>query len=202
MTKLNRVSLDICLHGGKGKGKSQAETYYLFRHYINGGLVASNMDLFFPIYPGTYKPIKLDSMEKIRNIYNALIVLVDLERCLSSRRWKSKENEEVMEIILNWGKRRNSLIWSAKRPQNVDNLLRDTTDYWGECSLVPNFKALNIDDFDNRASDNKNLLVKIDFIDFNGNELHTQYIGNLELYCKFYSTYEEISQLRTENNYR
>lgn len=170
-------------------------TYYGWRKWLDGYNVYSNYQLNFP-----YKRLK--RLSDIETANNGILLLDDLEAWLSSRQWKSKESQEIMQIILQGGKRNLDLIYSCKRPENIDVLLRDTTDYWVKCNLLPNFVAKDIIDFENKASEIENLAVQLEVYDYNVELVNTTYIKDLEIYCHLYSTYEEISKFESERENR
>ncbi|MEO5351484.1 MAG: ATP-binding protein, partial [Magnetococcus sp. YQC-3] len=157
MLELSRVSRDICFFGSKGSGKTLGMTYYGLRAYLSGLNVYSNYHLEFP-----HK--RLQSIDDIMGARDGLVLLDDLEAWLSSRNWKSKENKQVMQIILQGGKRRLTVLFSCKRPENIDVLLRDTTDFWCRCTLIP--KSLNgCPDFEEYIKYLDNLLLCIEVFD-------------------------------------
>ena len=188
MTELLRVSKDICYYGGKGKGKSMVLAYEGFDKLLKGYTIYSNMHM-------NYKHIYIDSLKKIEMCQNGYLILDDLEQWLSSRKW-TKNPEELLTMILMAGKRKITILYSVKRPENIDLLLRDTTDYWGEVDLIPNFKTNDIHEFYEKSKHLENLMIKIKWINDKGEEIHTQYIGNLKFCGSLYNTYEEIIKIR------
>lgn len=186
MTELSRVSRDICFFGSKGSGKTLAQTFYGLRAYLSGFNVYSNYHLNFP-----YTPLRC--IDDIQQAHDGLVLFDDLEQWLSSRNWKKAENTQVLQIILQGGKRRLTVLFSCKRPENVDVLLRDTVDYWCRCTMVP--KNINSPSLEEDIKQLENLLVQIEVFDDNVDPVNVTYIDNLELFGSLYSTREEIEKL-------
>ncbi|MEO5350244.1 MAG: hypothetical protein H7836_11425 [Magnetococcus sp. YQC-3] len=162
-------------------------TFYGLRAYLQGLNVYSNYHLEFP-----HK--RLQSIDDIMHARDGLVLLDDLEAWLSSRNWKSKENQQVMQIILQGGKRRLTVLFSCKRPENVDVLLRDTTDFWCRCTLIP--KTVSPDmDFEEYIKYLDNLLLCIEVFDDSVEPVNITYIDDLPLYASLYSTREEVEKL-------
>lgn len=190
MKELSRISRDICFFGSKGSGKTLAMTYYAVRAYLDGYTIYSNYHLNFP-----YTPLRC--IDDIQGAHDGLVLFDDLEAWLSSRNWKSKENTQVMQIILQGGKRRLTVLYSAKRPENIDVLLRDTTDYWIRCSLMMNQEVCDQVDFEEKARYLDNLTLRMEVFDDDVESVNITYLNDLEVYADLYNTFQEIEKLET-----
>lgn len=143
LVEVARTSKDICLMGNKGVGKTTVLTLLGFLNwYIFDAEVYSNYVLTFP-------HILIDSFEEFDKISfsdsKKVYLGDDFEYWFHSRNWK--KNINLSEVLLFWGKKSCSLIYSTKRPMAIDVSLRDSTVEFWDVSLRQ--RVYNKDKFKN-----------------------------------------------------
>lgn len=194
-TPLLRSSKDICIQGLKGSGKSYFVSIKAKECYDKGFNIYSNYKLNFP-----YNHIEtIEDLLKIQpdSRLGGICILDDIERWISCRTWSSRKTQNIMEIILNLGKKGAgvSLWYTVKIFDNVDKWVRDCTD------LIANVTMQMItlpESYDFYESYNvlENLALIVQYMRIDGEMDSTEIIWNLHKHKDLYDTTELIKDIK------
>lgn len=192
-TPLSRSSQDMCISGLKGSGKSYYTSIMSYELYKQGYEIFSNYTLNFPF---TF----IASIEDLMNITpkgKGIMILDDAERWISCRTWTSRKVQNIMEIILNMGKKGEgvSLWYTCKIFENVDKWLRDCTDMVAETSLQMIDYPATYEEYDD-FNILENLALIIQYIRIDGKPDSIDVIWNLHEYKNLYDTKELIRDIK------
>lgn len=192
-TPLTRSSTDICIQGLKGSGKSFYTTIMSYNLYNKGYNIFSNYKLN---YPHTF----ISSIEDLINVSGtrenkAICILDDLERWISCRTWSSRKTQNIMEIILNLGKKNTSLWYTCKIFDNCDKWVRDCTDLIATCKLQMKQIPTEIQQYNNyNVLENLFLIVYYETIE--GKSDSYDVLWDLHKYKHLYDTSELIKDIK------
>lgn len=126
--------------GQPRSGKTLLMTWWLKRFFDAGYTVVSNYSLSFE-----HRPFQIEVVEKtisdegfqkqwknLREYYNAerLIIAIDeITSLMDSRAAMKKENLLLGYLLMQAGKTKTNVIWTAQLPHSVDKRLRDLTEF-------------------------------------------------------------------------
>jgi len=188
LTPLRRQSRDFCFYGSKSSGKTLSMVYFAFLWFIRGKRVFSN-------FPLNFEHTLVNSLSDLRDIKSGVFLGDDLERWASSRFRSNTDKSDLLEVMLDFGKRSVDCYWSCKYPLAVDKGLRSTVDSWVSCNMVLKSNYHSLDAFLEAEKFLDNYFVQMDIY---GNDLkldRTCFLSNLELWCELYDTMTEIKEI-------
>ena len=192
LVKVNRSVKDIGLFGRKGIGKTTVLSLIGFINFLNNADVYSSYHLNFP-----HILIKdFNDFEKIRFDGKKKVFLGDdFEGWFHKRNFSKALNKDMNEILLNWGKKNCSLIYSCKN-LDVDKAIRDnTTEFW---NIILKQKYYHPDKKKNDILKSylNFLYIEIERYDLYFERLPSIYIYNLDLITQLFSTKEIVKKLK------
>ena len=193
LVKKIRSSKDIGLFGVKGVGKTTILSMIGFiRWYFNDVDVYSNIPLSYPYY-------FIESLEDFDEICvdgrNKIFIGDDFDYWFESRGYSSKVNKQLNEILMFFGKKSTSLVYSAKREMAIDKSLRESTVEFWELELCQ--RVVHPDPVKNRLLKQymNFLFVLVNRYDRNLAELPSYRIQNLHQICQLFDTRHMISKI-------
>lgn len=162
-----------------GSGKTLSLTRYVYREYLKGKKIYSNMHFNFP-YERITKEKLLKYKEDHTLFNNCIIVIDEIHVFIDSRRSMSKGNVDIGHLLVMTRKLGVDLYWTSQQEHQVDRRLRDNTEIKIRCEsekvMIGETEIVFID----------NLLIRID-----GYTETESFVGNN--YFALYDTREIIA---------
>ncbi len=143
-------SRTIITTGPKGNGKSLVIATLAAQAMIEGLEVVSNMPIAFRcVYENRYykdlysTPLEMMNLLKLNGKYKGRVILIDeIRRWLSNRKWSSKRNELLNEAINQLRKDDLTILASCKNVRRLDQVFReDELDIEIKCRDANNFNS-------------------------------------------------------------
>lgn len=193
LVPVRRTTKDIGLFGKKGVGKTTILTLLaLIENYCFGTEIYSNYNLRIPYI----KINNLEDFDRITTDKNRKVFLGDdFEYWFNSRSSHSKKNIQLNDVLLFWGKKNCSLVYTSKRELAIDKSIRESTMEFWELELKPIFRHPN--KYCNRVLWNylNFLYIYVTRFDHNLNELKPFKIYNLHKIVPYFDTSEIIEDI-------
>lgn len=196
LTKIKRSSTDICYFGGKSKGKSMVMAYHGLTKYLNNISLGNKYYTVYSNFHLNFPHVYINDVNFLNRMTNGIFLGDDLEAWLSSKFGKAYEKQNVLEIMLQLGKRNIDVLWSCKRPLGVIKDLRDTTDYFIECDMVLIDMPRSVDEYLFKSQFLDFCKIVCEVYDYNAEWVKDEELYDLEVYGHLYSTTEEIKRLK------
>lgn len=128
----------VLYKGSRGKGKTLTMVRDAFKFYSEGYKVISNIGLSFGEELSNDEIIKLDKNSKL---FNAVLVIDEIQIFFDSRRSQKKENLNFSNFIQQIRKRNIHILCTTQYSNTIDLRLRQHLDF----VALPNFiKELNV----------------------------------------------------------
>lgn len=195
LVKLKRQSKDIGLFGKKGVGKTTLLVLKSFMEFmLYDAQVYSNFNLGFP-----HVRIKsLKDFDRIPNDDKRKVFLGDdFEFWFNSRNVSSKLNKDLVDVLLNWGKKNVSLVYSAKREMAIDKSLRESTIEFWELNLKQTIYNKDVTKNNILKKYLNFLYIEVERYDQNLDGLPSFRIKNLQHIVPLFDTKEIIDNIIT-----
>jgi len=191
LTKLKRGSVDLGFTGVKSIGKTLAMTFYLYIEYLKGRKIYTN-------YPLNFEHIMINTFQDLNNACDGVVCVDDSEYLLSSKFLKGENKSDVIDVMLNFGKRNLDYWYSLKRFLEGDKSIRSLSTKFvfverylreNNCNTVE-----ELIDFSKYINNYYLELRVYDRMDLVNPELYEQ-INDLEIWCNLYDTTYEVKNL-------
>ena len=179
--------------GNIGSGKTLSAVIELYKLYLDGMKIYSNIHLNFPYYPLTLD-ILLSYVETKKNLDGSVIFIDEVHMWVDSRNSANKRNRILSYVWLQSRKRHCNYFFTTQYEDQIDKRLRRVTEILVECNKLRYSEVESEYVFLNTINikKNRNIIQKKRF--FYGDEWFNLYDTNEVVKIEEKSVEEQIIQ--------
>jgi len=195
LTRIKRQSTDIVFFGLKGSGKTIFVTYLLFVEFLKGKTIFANFHLNFPY-------VHIETLSDLRGMHDGVAVLDDAERVISSKFLDNKQKKDLLDGMLDTGKRNIDVWYILKRPLEADKSVRSIASKFVkvkmELKVFPGMDSFSDVDFLEYASFLDHYVIVADMYDRDNlsSVEFTEVLDYLPIWALLYDTTEQVQKIK------